>query len=111
MPPVGDEPVGHASPREAFDDALEVRMQQRLAARQAHRDIAEQPKRIVHDRADEIGIQGVNSGDVVPNAVGTTEITVLRQREAEQHLEYRAPAPPAAADWGAGLQRELGEWG
>jgi len=80
---------------EAFDNAVELRMQQRLATRQAHRDLAlaEQGQRVVHDGVDEIGIERVHAGDVVPDAVGTTEVAMLRQREAEQHVRTPCPRP------------------
>jgi hypothetical protein len=68
---------------QALDDEAEVRVQQRLPARQADGNRAQFLPGLIDHPKNEIGIQRTHRSDVVADAVGAPEIAVLGQGEAE----------------------------
>ncbi len=78
---------GTARSRSAVDDAGEVAMDEGFAAGETDSHFAEERLRLAGDAADERGAEFADRHDVVPNTMGTTKITVTRDREAKEHMQ------------------------
>src|SRR2546422_5427049 len=63
VPAVADETIGDSAVGEELDQPIELRMQQRLAAREAHDDRAVQRDRLIQHRLDQTGVQRPNGRD------------------------------------------------
>jgi hypothetical protein len=85
VPAVGHEAVAHPALVQPGDDLVPVRVDGRLAAGHAHPHLGEELPRLVDGAEDERRIQVAHRGHVVPDAVGTTQVAVLGDGNAQDH--------------------------